>query len=300
MNLRDLQYLIAIAEYKHFGKAAKASFVSQPTLSAQIKKLEDYLGVQLIERTQRQVFITSIGQAIIDKAKIILQESNEIQILAKQARDPFSGIVKLGIIPTLSPYLLPLIIPLIKSHFPNIELHLYEDQTARIIEQLKTAHLDTLILALPIVEQGLVQVELFEEKFYLALPLNHRLFSKKIVQLTDLENENILLLSEGHCLRTQALEICNNLSIKQPYNFSATSLETLRQMVASGVGLTLLPELATQYPNSKQNNVVVKPFAKPSPSRQIGMLWRNSSSQHPVLKAIADTIKKHMQNKPHH
>lgn len=294
MNIRDLQYLVAIADNKHFGKAAEASFVSQPTLSAQLKKLEEYLGVQLVERSQRQVIVTPIGQQVIEKARAILKDVNDIQEIARQSRDPYSGNIKLGTIPTLGPYLLPHIIPFIKQQFSQLELFLYEDQTARLVEKLKQAELDAIILALPIDEDSFIQYEIFQEFFYVALPYQHRLAKKKTISTDDLAEETLLLLTEGHCLRDQALEVCSNVHIKQKHNFSATSLETLRQMVIAGAGITLLPELAINYPFSNQDYLVIKSFNKPQPYRNIALLWRKSTGRAVLLQKMGEMIKKQM------
>lgn len=288
MNLRDLRYLVTVAGCGHFGKAAKLCFVSQPTLSAQIKKLEDFLGVQLLERNNKQVLITPIGQLIVNKAKLILSESEQIRELARSATQPYAGRFQLGIIPTLGPYLLPHIIPILKNYFPKLELRLYEEQTAHLLMSLKEGRLDAALLALPIDETlGLATQFLFEEPFYVALPTGHKLAKKAILELKDLNQETLLLLTEGHCLRHQALEVCHDIDIKEPIDFSATSLETLRQMVAAGAGITLLPALAANMPISNQAAIAIRPFAAPMPRRRIGLIWRKTSARLETLQAIA-------------
>ncbi len=287
MNLRDLQYLVAIAEHRHFGKAAQICFVSQPTLSAQIKKLEDELGVQLLERNNKQVLITPLGEALIAQAKVVLQETNKLRDIAKFSRDPFSGQFKLGIIPTIGPYLLPHILPLFRQQLPKLELRLYEDKTAHIIEQLQQGKLDAIILALPINQPGMAHCQLFNESFVIALPKNHPLVSKNNIKLKDLAEENLLLLEEGHCLADQALEICHSIKLHTNTDYRATSLEMLRQMVATGTGLTLLPALA-----SHANPLIkIKSFVAPIPCRTIGLVWRQQSARQICCETLASLIK---------
>lgn len=290
MNLRDLRYLVALSEHKHFGKAADSCFVSQPTLSAQLKKLEDELGVQLLERTNKQVLITPIGQALIDQAEVILHEAGKLKDIAKLARDPFAGQFKLGIIPTMGPYLLPQILPVLKQRLPKLELRLYEDKTARITEQLHQGKLDAIILALPIMHEGFIQRELFREPFVVALPKQHRLQKKSAVKLKDLIDENLLLLEEGHCLADQALDICKSVKIHTEADYRATSLEMLRQMVATGAGLTLMPALAV----AGHPLITNKHFASPVPHRKVGMLWRQQSAKQLCCDSIATLIHERM------
>lgn len=274
MNLKDLNYLIALAEYRHFGKAAKACFISQPTLSIQLNKLEAELGVTLFERGQKHVIITAVGRRIVDQAKVVLEASYKLEQLAKSSGDPFSIPLRLGLIPTLGPYLLPVILPAIKQALPKLELFLYEDKTDVLIDRLKKGKLDTIILALPIIDEGLVIKSLFKEPFFLILPSTHRISAEKEIKLSDLEKENLLLLEEGHCLREQALEICRKKSgLKEKMNYRATSLETLRHMVATGAGITLLPLLALE----QRTFIVNKALAPPVPQRHIAMLWRKDS-----------------------
>lgn len=292
MNLRDLQYLVAVADHKHFGKAADACFVSQPTLSAQIKKLEDYLGVILIERLPRKVQLTPIGKDIVERARIILRDVQQIQEVTKQARDPEAGEVRLGLIPTLAPYLLPLILPIIRQHFPKLKLYLYEDQTARLLRQLQLGKIDAVILALPIKDANLVCQHLFDEPFNVAFPAQHRLRKKHKVSIEELDQETLLLLEDGHCLRDQALEVCSRVGVHKNTNFAATSLETLRQMVAAGRGLTLLPQLAvTNALPMNEDLIGIRPFRKPAPFRKIGMLWRETSAQTERLQHLADVVR---------
>jgi LysR family hydrogen peroxide-inducible transcriptional activator len=290
MNLRDLRYFVALADARHFGKAAERSFVSQPTLSAQIKKLENYLGVQLIERQPRQVTLTETGAKILPLARSILAESDEIVSLARNEHDPLSGKLKVALIPTLGPYLLPLVTRKLRKQLPRLKLMLYEHQTQSLLERLRAGEIDLGILALPVPLDGLEARELFDEEFTLAMPSQHALAKKAHVKLDDLTGETLLLLEDGHCLRDQALDVCSRVDAKESEDYRATSLETLRQMVAAGLGVTLLPQLATRGPFGSGHGLTVKPFARPVPSRRIGAIWRKSSSRVAAMNAVCDVI----------
>lgn len=292
MNLRDLQYLVALAEHRHFGRAAEASFVSQPTLSTQIKKLEDELGVPLVERTPRKVLLTETGREIARRARGVLAEVDEIKAIAQRTRDPESGTLRLGIFPTLGPYLLPHLVPLVRERFPRLELLLVEEKTEQVIRMLREGSLDVGVLALPLHEDSLRSEFLFEEPFVLAVPESHRLAHKKQrLKLGDLEDESLLLLEDGHCLRDQALEVCQLAGAGERSGFRATSLETLRQMVAANVGITLLPTLAIKPPMARTDNVHLIEFAGHAPSRRIALVWRKSSSMGAFLKRFADVVR---------
>ena len=287
MNLRDLRYLVALAEHKHFGRAADASFVSQPTLSTQIRKLEDELGVSLVERTPRKVLLTEVGREIAQRARDVLNEVDQIRSIARRTLDPESGTVRLGIFPTLGPYLLPHVIPNLRERFPRLELLLVEEKTEVIVRQLREGRLDAAILALPIHDDQLHAEFLFEEPFVLAVPENHAYAHRKILKLDDLSDQSLLLLEDGHCLRDQALEVCQLAGANEKSGFRATSLETLRQMVAANVGITLLPTLAVQPPIAQSDNVHLVPFRGEAPSRRIAMIWRKSSAMAAFLKKLA-------------
>jgi len=292
MNLRDLQYLVALAEHRHFGRAAEASFVSQPTLSTQIKKLEDELGVPLVERTPRKVLLTETGREIARRARGVLSEIDEIKAIAQRTRDPESGTLRLGIFPTLGPYLLPHLVPLVRQRFPRLELLLVEEKTEQVIRMLREGSLDVGVLALPLHEDSLHTEFLFEEPFVLAVPENHPLAHKKHrLKLGDLEDESLLLLEDGHCMRDQALEVCQLAGAGERSGFRATSLETLRQMVAANVGITLLPTLAIKPPVARTDNVHLVEFAGHPPSRKIALVWRKSSSVGEFLQRFAEVVR---------
>jgi LysR family transcriptional regulator, hydrogen peroxide-inducible genes activator len=290
IKLKDLRYLVAVADSRHFGRAAERCFVSQPTLSAQLKKLEQYLGLQLIERQPNNVCLTAAGEEIVARARRVLEASDELVTQARAHRDPLAGRLRLALLPTIGPYLLPRVSAAIRRAFPRLELHLYEYQTTTMLEKLKAAELDLGILALPVELEGLEARELFAEPFTVALPERHRLAKRERVQVADLEGERLLLLEEGHCLRDQALEVCSRVGAGESQDFRATSLETLRQMVATGAGVTLLPELATKGAYGEARGVVVLPFAKPAPVRHIGAIWRKTSARRVAVDALCDLI----------
>lgn len=294
MNLRDLRYFVALADTRHFGKAAERSFVSQPTLSAQIKKLETYLGVQLIERQPRKVALTETGTKILPLARRILQESDEIVSLARNEHDPLSGKLKVGLIPTIGPYLLPLVTRKLRKQLPALKLMLYEYQTQPLLEKLRAGDVDLGILALPVPLDGLEARPLYDENFTLAVPAQSPLAKKSSIKLDDLTGETLLLLEDGHCLRDQALDVCSRIDVKESDDYRATSLETLRQMVAAGLGITLLPELATRGPFGSGQGLTVKAFARPVPSRSVGAVWRKSTARTAAIDAVCDTIKSSM------
>jgi len=291
MTLRDLEYLVALAETRHFGRAAERCHVSQPTLSAQIRKLEDSLGVALVERRPRKVALTVAGEAVVERARRMLRDAEDIQALGRASQDPLAGQLRVGFIPTLGPYLLPRIAPRIARALPKLQLMLYEYQTASLVERTVRGELDLAILALPADTKGLVTRSLFAEAFLVAMPEHHRLTAKKRVKASDLRGEKLLLLEEGHCLRDQALEVCARVGTEEQ-DFRATSLETLRQMVAAGLGLTLLPRLAAEGPFASARGLVVRPFAPPSPNRVIGAAWRRSSSRGKAIAAVCDLIER--------
>ncbi|MDR3389512.1 MAG: DNA-binding transcriptional regulator OxyR [Rudaea sp.] len=291
MNLRDLRYLVALAEHKHFGRAAEASFVSQPTLSTQIKKLEDELGVALVERTPRKVLLTEVGREIMQRAREVLNEVDQIRAIARRTLDPESGTVRLGIFPTLGPYLLPHVVPRIRERFPRLELLLVEEKTEVILKQLREGRLDAGILALPIHDDQLHAEFLFEEPFLLAVPEGHAFAKRKSLNVGDLSDQSLLLLEDGHCLRDQALQVCQLAGAGEKSGFRATSLETLRQMVAANVGMTLLPTLSIKPPVARSENIHLMQFRGEAPSRRIAMFWRKSSAMAPFLKDLAAILR---------
>jgi LysR family hydrogen peroxide-inducible transcriptional activator len=295
LKLKDLRYLVAVADQRHFGRAAARCFVSQPTLSSQLKKLEQSLGVQLIERAPNNVSLTAAGEAIVARARRILEATDEVVTLARSQHDPLAGRLRVALLPTIGPYLLPRVAPAVRKALPRLELHLYEYQTAPMLQKLHAGELDVGILALPVDTAGLETRELYREAFSVALPEHHPLAARHSVRVADLKGEKLLLLEEGHCLRDQALEVCSRAGVHEQQDFRATSLETLRQMVASGAGITLLPELAGRGAYRNARGLVLRPFAKPAPVRQVGALWRKSSARRGAIDALCRVISEHAQ-----
>lgn len=291
MNLRDLRYLVALADHKHFGRAATACFVSQPTLSTQIKKLEDELGVALVERAPRHVMLTPAGRDAAERARTIIAEVEQMKESARRSQNPEAGSVRLGIFPTLGPYLLPHIVPGIRARFPKLELLLVEEKTDVVLRQLREGRLDAGVLALPLHDEQLHVELLFEEPFVLAVPGGHALAHREALSMRDLDGESLLLLEDGHCMRDQSLDVCHLAGASERTGFRATSLETLRQMVAAGVGITLLPMLAVQPPVAPSRDVHLIPFREPPPRRQIAMVWRRSSAMGEFLEKLAALIR---------
>ncbi len=293
IKLKDLRYLVALADTRHFGRAAERCFVSQPTLSAQIIKLEGYLGVQLIERQPKHIALTEAGEQVVARARRMLDASEEIVTLARTHRDPLAGRLRVALIPTIGPYLLPRVMPAIRKALPRLTLLLYEYQTAPLLEKLHAGEIDLGILALPVDLDGLEVCELYEEPFQLAVPAQHPLAKRASVRLEELRKEPLLLLTEGHCLRDQALALCSRAGVPEHEDFRATSLETLRQMVAAGAGVTLLPELASKGAYGSAQGVAIRPLARPVPTRRVGAIWRKTTARRPAMDALCAVIAAH-------
>ncbi len=291
MNLRELEYLVAVDEECHFNRAAERCFVSQPTLSGQLKKLEQELGVMLIERNTRKVSMTDAGTAVARQARKILKEVKAIKEITQSFDDPMAGELQVGLIPTIAPYLLPEIIPELNKNFPQLTLWLHEHLTAILLEKLKNADLDLLILALPVDTDEFSEIDLFKEAFWLAVPTYKTLSRKNIIKMRDLNEQEMLLLEEGHCLRGQALDVCFTAGATENKAFRATSLETLRYMVSEGIGMTLLPELAVPKKRHPSDTINYIPFSEPKPTRRIGMLYRKGSYREETYQKIAQVIK---------
>ena len=287
MNIRAIQYLVTLADVRHFSKAAEICYVSQPTLSTQIRKLEEELDVQLVERSPRHVMLTRVGEEVVERARVVLDEVEAMRAIARRSRDPHSGTLRIGIFPTLAPYLLPHVIPEIRKQFPKLTLRLFEEKTEDILHMLEKGLLDAGLMALPIANEQLVARTLFEEPFVVAMPETHALSKRESIRMEDLEHEELLLLEDGHCLRDQALEVCKMTGAHEKLDFHATSMETLRQMVAANTGITLMPTLAVKPPVAPTENLVTRPFTKPGPTRTIAMVWRKSSALTEFLEEMA-------------
>ena len=291
MNLRDLRYLIAVADHRHFGRAAAANFVSQPTLSTQLRKLEDELGVSLVERAPRKVMLTPIGAEIVERARRVLAEIEQMKEAARRSQRPEAGTVRLGIFPTLGPYLLPHVVPDIRERFPDLQLLLVEEKSDELLARLRDGRLDAAVLALPVHDEQLQHEFLFEEPFVLAVPEQHRLAGRRALAVDELASENLLLLEDGHCLRRQTLDVCHLAGAHEKSEFRATSLETLRQMVAANVGITLLPALAVQPPVAHPRGIRLLAFSDSTPSRGIALFWRRSSAMSDFLVQLAEAFR---------
>lgn len=291
MTLNDLRYVVAVADHRHFGRAASACFVSQPTLSTQVRKLEDYLGVRLFERTNRSVEITPRGAAIIEHARRVLDEVAQIRALAEGNREPLVGPLRVGIIPTLCPYLLPWVLPPLHAAYPRLEPVVTEDLTASLIERLHAHRLDAAILALPVADDDLCAVGLFDEPFMVACPPDHPLARAEAIGMKDLRRESILYVAEGHCLRDQTLAICGTRGGgTDGDDFSGAGLETIRRLVAAGMGFTLMPVLAVRHDGAPQaGDVVCRLFAGYA-SRRIGLVHRRSYPREEDMRLLAETI----------
>src|SRR3954447_5385901 len=269
MTLTELRYIVAVARERHFGRAAEACFVSQPTLSVAVKKLEEELGVTLFERGPSEVTVTPGGAGIVEQAQRVLEEASRIRELAAAGRDPLAGTLRLGAIYTIGPYLLPKLIPILRKNAPSMQLLIQENFTHRLAEALKSGEVDAILIALPFEEPGVVTRALYDEPFLVAVPKGHAWEGRKRVTSEELMSESLLLLGEGHCFRDQVLEICHTVRSRERSGLSRTleggSLETIRQMVAGGVGVTVLPATSLGPGSSAGELIRVLPFARPTP-----------------------------------
>lgn len=285
MNIRDLRYVVAVADLQHFGQAAKRCHVSQPTLSGQIKKLEEQLGVQLFERTNRRVMPTDICSDILILARRILQEVDNINAIAESSLNPLAGKFRLGAFPTLATYVFPELVQKVKEIMPELKLILIEEKTEQLIDKLKNGEIDAALLALPVPNDFLLSKKLFDDEFYLAVQPDHELASLKSVNPELLAPYHLLLLEEGHCLRDQALEVCKLHGIVEEQDFMATSMETLRQMVKIGMGITFIPKTAI---HENEPGIHYIPFDVPAPTRSIGLVWRKTTARQQVVDRLAE------------
>lgn len=293
IKIRDLEYLDAIDTHRHFGRAAEACFVSQPTLSGQIMKLEEQLGLTLVERQTRKVMLTPAGEQLVAEARNVLRAASNFEASAKALLDPFSGDLHIGLIPTLAPYLLPHIMKDLNEKLPKINFYLYEDKTKNLLKSLNDGKLDLIILPWLDEMDKFDRYDLFEEPLVLATAKSHPLSSKQVVNLSELKDYEILTLEDGHCLRDQALGFCFTAGAKEDHRFQATSLETLRYMVSSNMGITLLPQLATVNHNGT-STISYIPFEEPKPNRQISLMLRSGYSRMQCIRVVVGSIKESM------
>ncbi|MDE1901600.1 MAG: LysR family transcriptional regulator [Alphaproteobacteria bacterium] len=289
MNLRDLHYLLAVAQTRNFKRAADLCHVSQPTLSMQIKKLEDYLGVRLFERTNKNVIVTDAGRRIAAAARVAAEAEQQIHDIARAIRDPRAGEFRLGAIPTLASYIFPTFMPALAKSFPRLQILLSEEKTERLTEQLKAGTIDAALLALPVEDPALDAHPLFDDAFLLAVSARHELAHRKQIGIDDLDGRKLLLLDEGHCLRDQALSVCHAHGAREEKSFRATSLETLRLMVRADPSLmTLMPAVAVE----KHDGLRYIRFTGAQPSRRIGIVFRKTSARADVIAEMAAALAK--------
>ena len=294
MTLTELKYIVALARERHFGRAAEACFVSQPTLSVAIKKLEEELDVKIFERGASEVSVTPLGEQIVRQAQQVLEQANAIKEIAKRGKDPVSGPLKLGVIYTIGPYLLPDLVREAIARVPQMPLVLQENFTARLLEMLRSNELDCAIMAEPFPDTGLAVAPLYDEPFMAAVPVNHPLARRKTVSAEELKNETMLLLGTGHCFRDHVLEVCPEYArfssdaegIRK--SFEGSSLETIKYMVASGMGVTVVPQLSV--PKDRQPHIRYIPFADPVPTRRVVLAWRRTFTRYEAIAALRNAI----------
>jgi LysR family transcriptional regulator, hydrogen peroxide-inducible genes activator len=298
MTLTELRYIVAVAREKHFGRASESCFVSQPTLSVAIKKLEEELGVQIFERGSTEVSVTLLGEQIVEQAQRVLEQSNLIREIAKQGKDPLDGPLTLGVIYTIGPYLLPELVRQVIEDVPQMPLILQENFTVKLLEQLRQGSIDVAILAEPFNDSGLVTWALYDEPFVITVPTNHAWASRDHVSSSELKDQTMLLLGSGHCFRDNVVEICPEYSrfsagtqhgVLQR-SFEGSSLETIRHMVASGIGITVLPWLARADTQERKKLVALVPFEAPVPKRRVSLVWRKSFPRVGAIKAVRDSV----------
>ena len=298
MTLSELRYIVAVAREQHFGRAAKSCFVSQPTLSIAIKKLEEELGVQLFERQSGEISVTPVGERVIEQAQRTLEAAEGVKQVAQQGKDQLSGPLRIGAIYTIGPYLFPELIPRLRKQAPNMPLVIEENYTAVLAEQLKRGELDAIILSLPFSDPGLLTLPLYEEPFVVLLPASHPLTQRKTIKSDMLEDESVLLLGAGHCFRDQVIEACpaclpkpgshNDLSNM----IAGSSLETIRHMVVSGLGITVLPCTAAGADRYSQRLLSIRRFTRPIPARTVALAWRVSFPRPKVIDAVSESVAK--------
>ncbi len=293
MNLRDLQYIIAVAEHGHFGHAASACNISQPTLSGQIAKLEQELGVDIFHRVGRGVRLTEAGEQIIAHARRAVSASQDIVETARANRDPLSGRLRLGVIPTIAPYLMPYVLPLTAEKLPHAPLVLVEDMTANLVPLVVEGKLDAALIATQEDNPELVAIDLYDEPFWVALPANHALCAHKEIAAGDIDPKALLLLTDGHCLRDQALDLCRHPQIGEGAmaDMRATSLETLLLLVSAGQGVTLLPQLAVECGRADTDRLATRPLAGANASRRVRLIHRRRSPRAKALIELARIIR---------
>jgi len=293
VTLTELRYIVAVAREKHFGRAASACFVSQPTLSVAIKKLEEELGVLLFERGPGEVTVTPTGRSIVEQAQRVLEESARIKEIAQAGRDPLAGPLRVGAIYTIGPYLFPKLVPIVRRTAPGMQLIIHENYTHVLGGMLKQGEVDAIIVALPFTEPGVETLPLYDEPFMVAMPQGHALEKRKSVSADELARESLLLLGTGHCFRDQVLDLCaqvHRTGSSMQRALEGGSLETIRRMVAGGVGITVLPSTSVGPGEGATSLIRVRPFSKPVPTRRVALAWRKSFPRPQAIAALRDAI----------
>ena len=290
-TLKQLRYLCAVANHKHFGRAANACFVSQSTLSAGIQELEEILGVRLLERDKKHVKLTAIGEEITERAEQILTATEDLVGVASHAQEPFSTDMRLGVIPTIAPFLLPKMLKFIRRKYPKFKLFIREELSGHLVRELASGELDLLLLALPYAAENVVTEHLFYDDFLLAFEKSNPIGKRKKLSTTDLRGEDLLLLEDGHCLRDHAMESCRISTKDLRVPFQATSLNTIIQMVANNIGITILPKMAVDAKILQGTSVETRPFNEDKVWRSIGLMWRKNSAREEEYKLFADLVR---------
>jgi LysR family transcriptional regulator, hydrogen peroxide-inducible genes activator len=298
MTLTELRYIVAVARERHFGRAAEACFVSQPTLSVAVKKLEEELDLKIFERGSTEVSVTPLGEAIVRQAQAVIEQAASIKEIAKRGKDPLSGPLKLGVIYTIGPYLLPELVRHAIDLYPQMPLMLHENFTVKLLDMLRTGELDAAIMAEPFPDAGLAIAPLYDEPFVVAVPASHPLARRSSVSTTELKQETMLLLGTGHCFRDQVLEVCPEFArfssdaegIRK--SFEGSSLETIKHMVASGMGITVVPQLSVpsgpnQTPDPHLRHI---PFTEPVPNRRVVLAWRRTFTRYEAIAALRNAV----------
>jgi LysR family hydrogen peroxide-inducible transcriptional activator len=291
MTLTELRYVVALAQERHFGRAAQKCFVTQPTLSLALAKLEDELELKLFERNKNEVLVTARGQQIVEQARRVLDEVGKIQHLARGGQDQLSGALRLGVIPTIGPYLLPDLVPILRKLAPVMPLSIEENLTGNLAPMLRDGELDVVIIALPFALPGVKTQVIYEEPFSVVVPSGHRWEARRGVKPSDLADENLLVLNNGHCFRDQVLEACpgqSNTALAE--GRAGSSLETIRNMVASGLGVSVLPSSALT-PRYASKAIKAVPFSAPVPSRKVALAWRHSFDRPAAVEALATAVR---------
>ena len=289
-TLKQMRYLCAVADHQHFGQAALASHVSQSTLSAGVLELEETLGVSLVERNNRKVILTPVGEEVVERARELLVGVEDMVSLCAGAGKPFHGKMRMGVIPTVAPYLLPGLLRQIRQHHPEFQLFIREDLSQPLVDALQAGELDVLLLSLPFPAEQVETMMLFEDEFVLACQETHDLAKRTTLRTADLKGEAVLLLEEGHCLRDHALEACKLRDSHITVPYQATSLATIVQMVANGIGVTLLPQMAVGAGIASGTGLVIKPFRQANVTRKIGLMWRKKTPRRVEFRQLGDVI----------